>query len=94
MGQLVVCLGEDSYVLWSDTVDAPVSPATGRSKMVSLLESEHHVAWDEADTLVRVADEGGTSDHGRTLAEVVRHNRAGPGESTLTLPELIRAYSE
>jgi hypothetical protein len=94
MAQLVVCLAENSYVLWSDTVDAPVSPVKGRSEMVSLLESEHHVTWEEADTLVRVADKGGTSDPTRTLAEVVKHNRAGPGEATLTLPELIRAYSE
>jgi hypothetical protein len=94
MGQLVVCLAEDTYVLWSDTVDAPVTTVKGSSAIVSLLESKHHVTWEEADTLVRVADESGTSDPARTLTEVVSHNRAGPGESTLTLPELIRAYAD
>ena len=93
MSQLVARLAEESYVLWSDTVDAPVTPVMGRTAIVSLMESEHHVSWSEAESLVRTADEFGTSDPTKNLSDVVGHNRAGPGESTLTLAELISAYS-
>src|SRR5580692_819178 len=92
MAQLVVRLAENSYVLWSDTVDAPVTAVLGRNAIVSLLESEHHATWEAADGLVRMADDFGTSDSARNLSEVVSQNRAGPGESNLTLDELISAY--
>jgi hypothetical protein len=93
MAQLVVRLADNSYVLWSDTVDAPVTPVLGRTAIISFLESEHHVTWEAADSLVRTADESATSDPTRNLSEVVDQNRAGPGESNLSLDELISAYS-
>jgi hypothetical protein len=40
-----------------------------------------------------MADQTGTSDPLRGLSDILANNRAGPGESTLTLAQLISAYS-
>jgi len=45
MGELVVRLTDDSYVLWSDTVDAPVSAVMPRTDLVAFLEDERQMAW-------------------------------------------------
>jgi hypothetical protein len=92
MGQLVVRLADDSYVLWSDTVDAPVSPVVPRINLIGLLEAEYHMTWQGADALVEAADRFGTSDPARSLSDVLAGNRAGPGESRLTIEQLINSY--
>jgi len=40
-----------------------------------------------------MADQTGTSDPLRGLSDILANNRAGPGESTLTLAQIISAYS-
>jgi hypothetical protein len=92
MGQLVVRLADDSYVLWSDTVDAPVSPVMPRIDLIGLLEAEHHMTWEGADALVEAADRSGTSDPARSLSDLLAGNRAGPGEARLTIEQLVRSY--
>jgi hypothetical protein len=92
MGELVVRLDDDAYVLWSDTVDAPVSPVMPRTDLVGLLEAEYPMTWEGADALVEAANLSGTSDPARSLSDVLAGNRAGPGESRLTIEQLINSY--
>jgi hypothetical protein len=60
--------------------------------MVEYLRSRDGVSEERAMDLVRTAVASGTSDPAVDLDQVLRSNRAGPGETTLTLAELLRLY--
>lgn len=88
MGRYVAKLGDDAYVEWSTVVDAPVSWVEGRAHAVAVW-GVHRVDR---------ADRNGTSildgyPAGRTPEEIVSANRAGPGETTITVEEIITAYT-
>ena len=72
-------LAEDEYVEWGSIVDAPVSYAMGRAAAVDEFGEER----------VARADKKGHSY--RDLPPVIVGNRAGPGESSLSLEELRRS---
>lgn len=87
MGKYVAKLGEDAYCEWSTVVDAPVSWIVSRPSAVD--------EWGE-DRVAR-ADRNGTSildsyPAGNTPEEIVRGNRAGPGETEATLAEILQHY--
>lgn len=89
MGSYVAKIADDAYVEWSSVVDAPVSWVQTREQAVK--------RWTEER--VARADANGTSildgyPAGNTPEEIVRANRAGPGESRLTVAEIIEAYDE
>ena len=92
MGTLVVCLAEDKYVKWSNTTDSPVSPVLDRAALIDFLEHEDHLTFSQADHLIAMADETGTSDPYVTLDELLATNRAGVDESCLSLSEILRQY--
>lgn len=92
MGVLIVRLGKEQYVKWSNTTDAPVSYVTGRDELIRQLESEDGVSYSQAAHLLEVADETGTSDPNVNLANLLDNNRAGPDESWLTADEIVRQY--
>jgi hypothetical protein len=92
VGTFVVKLQADAYVVWSNTVDAPVSPILDRPGLTRHLIDRLDISQDMAESLLRNADANGTSAPGVTLDEVIRTNRAGPGESRLTLAELLGKY--
>ena len=92
MGVLVVRLGNEQYVKWSDTTDAPVSFVMGREELMQHLESEDRVSFSQAARLLELADEMGTSDPDVKLQGLLDHNRAGPGERRLTTDEIVTMY--
>ena len=92
VGQFVVRLDNERLVVWSDTVDAPTSPAMTGAALIDHLEVQHGLSEEDSTALVRAAVEFGTSDPTRCLEVVLRTNRAGPDERTLTLAELLRGY--
>lgn len=88
MPRYIAKLGDDAYVDWSTVVDAPVSWVLTRGAAVA--------EWSK-DRVAR-ADQNGTSildryPTGQTPDEIVRGNRAGPGESELTVAEILTAYN-
>lgn len=88
----MVRLGEDQYVEWSNTVDAPVSPVLPRHEMIAFLDREHPISYLEAAHALELADQHGTNDPSTDLAEVLATNRAGDNEQALTLDEILRMY--
>jgi hypothetical protein len=89
MGRYVAKLGDDAYCEWSTVVDAPVSWVLTRERAVQEFTSSR----------VARADRYGTSlldgyPAGETPDEIVRGNRAGQGETELSVGEIIRDYAE
>lgn len=87
MGKYIAKLADDVYIEWSTVVDAPLSYTATRAQAVQ--------AW--GGDRVRRADENGTSildgyPTGDTPEEIVRGNRAGPGETEISVAEIIKAY--
>jgi hypothetical protein len=94
MAVFVVRLGPEQFVMWSNTVDAPVSPLMGRDDLVRELQSKYEFAEQDATQTLDSAEADGTSCRDTTLEEVLEVNRAGPGEERLTLAEIIEQYTE
>jgi hypothetical protein len=94
MAVFVVRLGSEQFVMWSNTVDAPVSPVMGRDDLVRELQSKYEFAEQEATQTLERAEADGTSSGDTTLEEALDVNRAGPGEQRLTLEEIIEQYTE
>lgn len=95
MGQFIVKVAPDAYLLWSTIVDAPVSQIKRRAEF----EEYHHQLYGDAGMIGMAsrfdrADRTGTSAYTMTRDEVIAGNRAGPNETTLTIAEIIAAYSE
>jgi hypothetical protein len=88
----VARLGDDEYVIWSNTVDAPVTFAMTRTEVIEHMQSTDRLNFDQADHLVALPDTTGTSDPHLTLEDLLANNRAGVGESTLTLSEIRALY--
>jgi hypothetical protein len=89
---LLVRLAEDSYVTWSDTVDAPTSAVMTGPTAESHLQAHHGLSSEEASVLLSAADASGTSDPAVPLEELLRTNRAGRDERRLSLDELLEEY--
>ena len=93
MGKLVVRLKPGKVVLWSNTVDAPISPVLDRDGLVDHLVEHEEVTYEEAVAMVATAESHGTSDRDVPLSRVLGTNRAGPGEQRLGVDQIIEAYS-
>ena len=90
---LVVRLLPGKLTLWSNTVDAPVSPVMDERRLVKFLVEHEQVSYDDAVALVGAARRDGTSDPSQPLSEVLASNRAGPGEERLDVAAIISRYS-
>lgn len=83
MGRPIVKLPDGRYLEWSEIVDAPVCYSVDREEAVA--------EWGE-DRIAR-ADRWGTSLlHRTSVEEMIVANRAGDGESNLTIEEICEAY--
>jgi hypothetical protein len=93
MGQIVVRLGADQYVKWSNTTDSPISHVMRRDEILDRLQSEDHMSFEQAKYLLDVVVDGsGTSDPGTDLETVLATNCAGSGGETLTIEEILSRY--
>lgn len=90
--ELIVRLAKDADIVWSNTLDAPTSPVMGRAAMRDTLTSRPGTGHEQAAQLLDVADEFGTSDPAIDIDTLLRENRAGPGESPLTVEQILVAY--
>lgn len=92
MAELVVRLEANQYVIWSDTVDAPVTAVMDRTRAVVHLENVAGLAANEVGLLMDQVDLTGISDSTRTVDSLLATSRAGPEEEHLSLSELLRRY--
>jgi hypothetical protein len=93
MARFVVQLMPGKLVVWSNTVDAPVSPVMDREQLVDHLARHEQVTYDEAVAIVDVAERDGTSDSSQPLDGVLARNRAGPNEEALDARGIVARYS-
>lgn len=93
MGKFVVQLLPGKLVLWSNTVDAPVSPVMDRQGLVEHLTEHEQVTYEKAVAIVDAAERDGTSDPSQPRDEVMARNRAGPNEEALGVQGIIDPYS-
>lgn len=93
MGRYVAKLAEDTYCEWSTVVDAPVSWVVNRAQAVEEWTEERVARADANGTSIQADPWGSTYPAGSTPEEIVRGNRAGEGESTITVEEIIAAYN-
>lgn len=98
MGRAIVKVGEGEYLIWSSVVDAPVSWITDREGIRERVRFEFGESGVRGiDRSFDRADERGHSgppNYGANAEEFVRGNRAGDGETELTLDEIRDAYRE
>jgi hypothetical protein len=57
-----------------------------------LVEGEEQISRDQATHLLDVAEANGASDPEADLSALVQSSRAGPGESRLTVEEIVHQY--
>ena len=92
MATLIVRLGDNQYVKWSNTTDSPVSYVMSREEIIEHLEGADDLSFTQADHLLEIADRTGTSDPQLTLEGLVSTNRAGIDESALSVAEILVQY--
>ncbi len=81
------------YLEWSTVVDAPVTYGMTRNEMRAHLTKEGLAKLTaRIDERLALADKRGTSFVDNDVHGLLAVNRAGPGESELTLDGLIDAY--
>ncbi len=93
MGQFIVKLG-GKYLLWSTVVDAPVTRGGSVEELreyVQEWEGKRGLAELE-QRLERVEQKGTSSYMHASAEEVVWLNRAGKGETCMTIPQLVEHY--
>jgi hypothetical protein len=93
VGVQILRLGHDQYVLWSNTVEAPVGWVMNRDQMIGRLEEEQVGTIEQIIELLRTVDLTGSSDPARPFSEVLAENRAGPGETWLSVEEIVQAFA-
>lgn len=84
MPHYMVKLADDAYVEWSTVVDAPITHVMTRTQ----------AAHDDPERVER-CDKNGHSAmwfEAQTAEQLVSGNRAGAGETELSLPEILKQY--
>ena len=94
MGRFIVKL-RDRYFEWSTSVDAPVTYGMTADELREHIRDEYgnQGLRELPERLARVERTGCSAHDGRTAASVIRFNRAGDGETTLTEAQLWAAYA-
>jgi len=77
---------------WSTVVDAPVTYAMTREEAIEHCLNRHNLSRKEALLRIQRAEATGTSALGGWLSKggIAEYNRAGPNESHLPWPEIIK----
>jgi hypothetical protein len=83
---------KDRFFLWSTIVDAPISYATDKDGILSVMCREFPNQENAVREHVERADLTGCGDMYYSLDEVISGNRAGPDETELTIDEIYKAY--
>lgn len=87
MGRMI-CHYDGLFFEWSSIVDAPVTRGMTREQY------EEYYAFRHGDNLSermgRALATGTSSVHYESLEDLIRGNRAGPGETEATFEEIIR----
>ncbi len=81
-------VGKNAYVEWSTTVDGPIS------FIMSKPELDARYPKEQVERTERLGHSFGDIDQAMTPEELIAGNRAGPGETTLSLEELLSEYAE
>jgi hypothetical protein len=92
MGKLLARLAENAYVIWSNTVDAPISHVMTRDETLRAVQVAEGLRLAEAKRLVEQADATGTSDPDVGLETLLASNRAGTDESRLSAAKILESY--
>jgi hypothetical protein len=76
---------------WSTVVDAPVTQAMTEPEFRSYFLRLHgdHLEAELDERLARAKATGCSAAEGFSLADIVSHNRAGPGEACLSVEEVL-----
>lgn len=82
------------YLIWSTLIDAPVTRGMSRSELMAYCRRTYYGVESVALTsrLARLDAKGTSSIHDACAEDTVRHNRAGPGETCLSVPQIIARY--
>lgn len=93
MGHCIVKL-KDRYLIWSSIVDAPLTVGMTRAEIEAYVLEEYGRRGVEAlPARLARCDATGTSDlRDSSVVDTVWFNRAGAGETCMTIPELIAYY--
>ncbi len=94
MGQVIVKL-QDHYLIWSSIVDAPITMGMKRRAFANYYRKEYgELSFrEEFETRMARADQNGTSAiPPMSVEDLVSHNRAGKGETCLTLKQITAEY--
>jgi len=89
--------GQTCYIVWSEVVDAPITYGMNLEELRNWLIDNGEFTTEEAfqQRMGRVEKYGTSCATGPTsFEEMVRYNRAGDNETTLSLEELVEAYWE
>lgn len=86
MPRYLVKLADDAYVEWSTVVDAPVSSVMTRADV--LLDDPARVMRCDAN------GHSATWFEPQTVEQLVAGNRAGDGETELSVEEIIEQYTQ
>jgi hypothetical protein len=87
--------GKERFLVWSSTVDAPITFACTAEEVTKMFveEAREDATRMVQDMIERTLATGSSSRMGyNTLADVAGANRAGPNESTLTEDEIVEFY--
>ncbi len=88
--------GREWFLEWSTVVDAPVTCGMSEAELRDHVKEEYgNRGLERIEARLERCRRCGHSyldDESQTVAEFVEYNRAGPGESCLTVDELIDAY--
>jgi hypothetical protein len=92
MPRFLVKLGS-KYVEWSTVVDAPVTYGMTLEELTSYIAQQYGADGVAIlpERLERLAATG-TSSYNDTAESVIKGNRAGPGETELSMEQLIKQY--
>jgi len=77
VARFVVKLADDTYVVWSDTVDAPVTRILTRSATEAHLRGVEGLSEEDAAARLGIADQDGTSSPTYSLQDLLRTNGRG-----------------
>lgn len=94
MASLILKLPNDKYLEWSTGSDAPETLAMSREEFERYYGEEYgREGLERLPARLERADKTGCSSlDGMTLEDCISGNRAGPGESEITLNEIIKMY--
>ena len=89
---IIAELKPNSYCIWSTVVDAPVFYGMNREELARYYRENHESKDDFLERMARVSKKGVSSHWHDNVEQLVRGNRAGPDEGTLSLEELREKY--